>query len=788
MLLSVAVVPVSAATSTTTPIRYNVNKIEVTTYQELMDALETKSEETNPADLYVVVQNDINEEWNGYTDIAITYPGNVTLDLNGHIIKMTSPNADSMFLLKGENPTNFTITNTGKKENGDNKIGNILLYSDVSSSVILSQNINATINIIGRHEEYDSNDIGNTAVWNNDIGIYMEYADPKTEEKGYTYYTIWLQKINKIYISNACIQNNTATAYNLYVNQINEYQSYPVTITGKSEFLNREYDLTGANIYFAPRTYSGDFYEWLGSCYIEGGEADKTTYQSISATINGTDKLTWKSVLVGSFRVASGSTEMPEKTEVYNFNSKDLKTKITDRTTEINTYKDIFIRRSCCEGNYAETTYKTVTQLGHLYKCQGCDGARTYDFHDFKQTSKGTAATCVKRGISEKYECDIDGCVYYKGGEILPIDSKNHDKDRLVITKEAVAATCTRTGNTAEVKCKDCKATVQEMRRINKLAHTATHHDKVDATCINAGNVEYWSCSKCNKNFSDENCTTEITDITIPIDSSKHMSMKVLQKIPATCTKTGTERAVYCKDCKKTTAGGETIAIDPTNHTNTEERAEVAATCSTPGAKAGTYCKDCNKYVSGGATIPALNHKNTKNVPEQAATFTSVGYTAGVYCNDCKKYISGHVEIPKLTQKFTDSDVAIYDGTFILANPKVTVGQILTQAASGSVVKKADGSAVSKDALLESGMTLTFPDGTKALVVVLGDVNGDGTITAADARLALRISVDLEKYEEGSPYKKSSDVNGDTKTTAADARMILRASVELDDLSIKAFK
>ena len=62
-----------------------------------------------------------------------------------------------------------------------------------------------------------------------------------------------------------------------------------------------------------------------------------------------------------------------------------------------------------------------------------------------------------------------------------------------------------------------------------------------------------------------------------------------------------------------------------------------------------------------------------------------------------------------------------------------------------------------------------------------GDVDGDGNISAADARLALRRSVGLETYEEGSPAFLACDVDLDGNVSAADARLILRASVGLED-------
>ena len=62
--------------------------------------------------------------------------------------------------------------------------------------------------------------------------------------------------------------------------------------------------------------------------------------------------------------------------------------------------------------------------------------------------------------------------------------------------------------------------------------------------------------------------------------------------------------------------------------------------------------------------------------------------------------------------------------------------------------------------------------------VVLFDVNGDGNISASDARLALRASAKLEVLE-GNRFT-AADVDKNGKITAADARLILRKSAKLD--------
>ena len=60
-----------------------------------------------------------------------------------------------------------------------------------------------------------------------------------------------------------------------------------------------------------------------------------------------------------------------------------------------------------------------------------------------------------------------------------------------------------------------------------------------------------------------------------------------------------------------------------------------------------------------------------------------------------------------------------------------------------------------------------------------GDVDADGVVTAADARLALRFSVGLEELDEEQVTCADYDENG--TVTAADARAILRLSVGLTD-------
>ena len=67
-------------------------------------------------------------------------------------------------------------------------------------------------------------------------------------------------------------------------------------------------------------------------------------------------------------------------------------------------------------------------------------------------------------------------------------------------------------------------------------------------------------------------------------------------------------------------------------------------------------------------------------------------------------------------------------------------------------------------------------------VCLRGDVNDSGRVQPEDARLALRASVGLEQFKNGSAAFAAADVNRDGRIGSDDARTILRAAVGLERL------
>ena len=74
-----------------------------------------------------------------------------------------------------------------------------------------------------------------------------------------------------------------------------------------------------------------------------------------------------------------------------------------------------------------------------------------------------------------------------------------------------VETTCAEHGYTTQ-KCSICNSIVKVYKDDVLKPHTLTHHEAKAVTCTEAGNIEYWQCSVCNKLFSNEAATTEIAD------------------------------------------------------------------------------------------------------------------------------------------------------------------------------------------------------------------------------------------------------------------------------------
>ena len=168
--------------------------------------------------------------------------------------------------------------------------------------------------------------------------------------------------------------------------------------------------------------------------------------------------------------------------------------------------------------NGTVTTQPTCTAKGvKTFRCENCDATRTEEVNALGHnltTHPAVAATCTAAGNSLYYSCDRCEKFFSDAAAVNEIEENSWivnatGHDYQTVEGSAVAATCTKDGKEADKKCSHCNDVI-EGATIDALGHNPTHHEMKAPTCTEAGNVEYWSCDRCNKFFSDEVCETEV--------------------------------------------------------------------------------------------------------------------------------------------------------------------------------------------------------------------------------------------------------------------------------------
>ncbi len=192
--------------------------------------------------------------------------------------------------------------------------------------------------------------------------------------------------------------------------------------------------------------------------------------------------------------------------------------------------------------------------------------------------------------------------------------------------------------------------------------HTLAYHHKIEATCVVDGTVEYWSCTGCNKNFSDAGATTEIENLTI--EKTGH-SINFIARVDSTCNSSGTVERYNCGNCDKnfSDSKGENeltnIEIKPSH--NLTYNVRVESTCKENGHIAHYHCLDCNKNFKDknaskeleNVIIFATHRGGTEIKNEKAPNLEEEGYTGDTYCLGCGDKLASGETIEKLTHLHT---------------------------------------------------------------------------------------------------------------------------------------
>ena len=124
------------------------------------------------------------------------------------------------------------------------------------------------------------------------------------------------------------------------------------------------------------------------------------------------------------------------------------------------------------------------------------------------------------------------------------------------------------------------------------------------ATCEEAGNVKYFTCSECKKVYLDKEGKNETTLDKTVVAAKGHTEEDVAAVAP-TCTATGLTAGKKCSVCDKVLAAQESVAA--LGHTEVVDAA-VAATCTATGLTEGKHCSVCNEVLVAQDEVAALGH------------------------------------------------------------------------------------------------------------------------------------------------------------------------------------
>ena len=395
----------------------------------------------------------------------------------------------------------------------------------------------------------------------------------------------------------------------------------------------------------------------------------------------------------------------------------------------------------------AHTDFVTVlyAEFGSYQYCTRCKKAFAQDHHIIVDGSRTTYADCENDG-EIFYICDDTGCGYeYSVKDISTGHVPHTDDEGEDIIYNVCPATCEKDGvKQAYYECIYCDQSkpgyilaetnewvpqeyYDQYIHAKKLGHMKVDVTAKPATCAETGYKDgYYVCIQVNGCgcYFDKSTGLEVPASEVVIPRTSH-NVSLVKGTPATCTVNGTIDHYKCSTCSKLFSDSAAkkeitdITDKATGHSVTKVKA-VKPTCTKNGTIEHYKCSKCSKLFSDSAA-----KKEITNITDKA---------------------SGH-----------------------------SYSWVVTKEAKVGVEgEKANKCKTCGDVKETQKIPALEPE------YILGDVDMNGEVKAADARLALRASVGLETLSATQKKAADADKNGEIK--AADARLILRCSVGLETL------
>ena len=197
---------------------------------------------------------------------------------------------------------------------------------------------------------------------------------------------------------------------------------------------------------------------------------------------------------------------------------------------------------------------------------------------------------------------------------------------------------------------------------------SANHYDRVEPSCVDDGNIEYWECTQCNKKFSDAEGLNEVKTVVLAALGHKLSAAVEENRVEATCVVDGSyDEVVYCSVCEE--------EFSRTHHTIPALGHKWETKWSHDEHDHWHKCENCDEindkaaHISSGAA--------TETTPET--------------CTVCRYVISpelGHIHANHLTEVPAKTPTCIEDGN--KAYFRCECGKLFTDSTAATKTTLAD--------------------------------------------------------------------------------------------------
>lgn len=227
-------------------------------------------------------------------------------------------------------------------------------------------------------------------------------------------------------------------------------------------------------------------------------------------------------------------------------------------------------------------------------------------------------------------------------------------------------------------------------------------------------------------------------------------------------------------------------------HENLKIVPGVQPTCDEDGYTESTVCADCGAVISPSAVIPAAGHKfvngicsvcgvDVRDIWDPDNPIDPEPMTKPEQPTDPEPTTDSNK--PTQPDNFGDSDgIIIADGANVTVDEDKKLIVISPESAGG--VSEIMFDSMIENVYIQDASESLIPTGTQFYfgeslytIIIRGDLNFDGRITASDAREMLRIASKLENADDIT--LTAGDLNSDGKISASEARSALRFSARL---------